>query len=142
MGAVSTVPRSSAVNVDLTGRSAVVTGAASGIGRAVAERLAMAGAAVTVLDLDGGAAERVAGEIGGEALRADLSGYGVLDSLEFEADVLVNNAGVKHVDAIEEFPPEEVLDDVAADAGGPVSARAEGAAGDVREGVGTGHKYL
>ena len=107
MGAVSTVPGSSAVNVDLTGRSAMVTGAASGIGRAVAERLARAGAAVTVLDLDGGAAERVAGEIGGEAPRADLSDYGVLDALEFEADVLVNNAGVQHVDAIEEFPPEK-----------------------------------
>ncbi len=106
MGAVSTVPGSSAVNVDLTGRSAVVTGAASGIGRAVAERISRAGAAVTVLDLDGGAAGRVAGEIGGEALWADLSDYGVLDSLEFAADVLVNNAGVHHVDAIEEFPPE------------------------------------
>ena len=81
------MPGSSAVNVDLTRRSAPVTGAASGIGRAVAERLSRAGAAVTVLDLDGGAAERVAGEIGVEALRADLSDYGVLDSLEFEADV-------------------------------------------------------
>lgn len=69
--------------MDLTGRSALVTGVASGIGRAVAERLALAGAAVTVLDLDG------------EAVQADLSDYGVLDSLEFEADV-VNNAGVQH----------------------------------------------
>jgi hypothetical protein len=81
----------------------MVTGAASGIGRAVAGRLAAAGAAVTVLDLDGEAAGRAAEEIGG----ADLSDYGELDSLEFETDVLVNNAGVQHVDAIEEFPPEK-----------------------------------
>ena len=96
----------SPVNVDLTGKNALVTGAASGIGKAVAERLAHAGAAVTVLDLDGDAAGRVAGEIGGEALRADLSDYGTVDALEFEADVVVNNAGLQHVAAIEEFEPE------------------------------------
>ena len=100
------MPGPLAVNVDLTGHGALVTGAASGIGRAVAGRLAAAGAAVTVLDLDREAAERVAGDIGGEALQADLSDYGVLDSLEFEADIVVNNAGVQHVAAIEEFPPE------------------------------------
>ncbi|CAA9485302.1 MAG: D-beta-hydroxybutyrate dehydrogenase [uncultured Rubrobacteraceae bacterium] len=83
-----------------------MTGAASGIGKAVAERLAVAGAAVTVLDLDGDAAQQVAGSIGGEALQADLSDYGVVDSLEFEADIVVNNAGIQHVAAIEEFPPE------------------------------------
>jgi 3-hydroxybutyrate dehydrogenase len=103
----STVPGHPAVNLDLTGRSALVTGAASGIGRAVAERLARAGAAVTVLDLDGEAAENVAEGIGGEALQADLSDYSVLDSLEFEADIVVNNAGLQHVAAVEEFPPEK-----------------------------------
>ncbi len=96
----------SSVNVDLTGRSALVTGAASGIGRACAERLARAGAAVTVLDLNGDAAREVAGEIGGEALQADLSDYGVLDGLEVEADIVVNNAGLQHVAPVEEFPPE------------------------------------
>jgi 3-hydroxybutyrate dehydrogenase len=94
------------VGVDLAGRSALVTGAASGIGRACAGRLALAGAAVTVLDLDGDAASKVAGEIGGEAVQADLSDYGVLDSLEVEADIVVNNAGLQHVAAVEEFPPE------------------------------------
>ena len=97
----------SAVNVDLTGKSALVTGAASGIGRACAERLARAGARVTLLDLNGEAADRVAGEIGGEPLQADLSDYAVLDALEIEADIVVNNAGLQHVASIEEFPPEK-----------------------------------
>jgi 3-hydroxybutyrate dehydrogenase len=106
MGESSVVPGASTVRLDLTGRSALVTGAASGIGRACAERLARAGAAVTVLDLNGDAARKVADEIGGEAMQADLSDYGVLDSLRVEADVVVNNAGVQHVAAIEDFPPE------------------------------------
>ena len=94
------------LEVDLTGRGALVTGAASGIGRACAERLARAGAAVTVLDLDGDAAGEVAREIGGEAMQADLGDYGVLDGLEVEADIVVNNAGLQHVAPVEEFPPE------------------------------------
>jgi len=97
----------STVNVDLTGRSALVTGAASGIGKACAERLARAGATVTVLDLNGDGAEKVAAEIGGVALQADLSDYDVLDGLEISADIVVNNAGVQHVAAMEDFPPEK-----------------------------------
>ena len=58
------------MGVDLAGWSALVTGAASGIGRACAGRMARAGAAVTVLDLDGDAAKKVAGEVGGEAVQA------------------------------------------------------------------------
>jgi 3-hydroxybutyrate dehydrogenase len=101
------MPGPSAAGVDLSGRSALVTGAASGIGRACAGRLAQAGAAVTVLDLDGDVARRVAGEIGGEALQADLSDYEVLNGLEVAADIVVNNAGLQHVAPIEEFPPEQ-----------------------------------
>jgi 3-hydroxybutyrate dehydrogenase len=106
MGEASIAPGTSTVDVDLTGRSALVTGAASGIGRACAERLARAGASVTVLDLDGDAAKNVAEGIGGEALQADLSDYEVLDNLEIDADIVVNNAGLQHVAPIEEFPPE------------------------------------
>jgi 3-hydroxybutyrate dehydrogenase len=106
MGEFSIAPWASAVRLDLTGRSALVTGAASGIGRACAERLARAGAAVTVLDLNGDAAKAVADEIGGEAMQADLSDYEVLDSMNIEADVVVNNAGLQHVAAVEDFPPE------------------------------------
>ncbi len=96
----------STAGLDLTGRSALVTGAASGIGRACAERLSQAGAAVTVLDLNGDDARTVADAIGGEAVQADLSDYEVLDGLEVETDIVVNNAGLQHVDAVEDFPPE------------------------------------
>ena len=106
MGEFSVAPGTSAVRLDLTGRSAMVTGAASGIGRTCAEGLARAGAAVTVLDLNGDAAREVADEIGGEAMQADLSDYEVLDSINVEADVVVNNAGLQHVAAVEDFPPE------------------------------------
>jgi 3-hydroxybutyrate dehydrogenase len=102
----SVVPGRATTNVDLTGRSALVTGAASGIGRACAERLARAGAAVTVLDLDGDAAKKAADDISGEPMQADLSDYEVLDNLKTEADIVVNNAGVQHVAAMEDFPPE------------------------------------
>jgi 3-hydroxybutyrate dehydrogenase len=106
MGEASIVPETATVNLDLTGRSALVTGAASGIGRTCAGRLARAGASVTVLDVDGDAAKKVAEGIGGEALQADLSDYEVLDNLEVDAEIIVNNAGLQHVAPIEEFPPE------------------------------------
>jgi 3-hydroxybutyrate dehydrogenase len=89
---------------DLTGRRALVTGAASGIGRACAERLADAGARVVVLDLDGPGAQAVADRIGGEAVTADLSSPAFLDELDPRIDVLVNNAGFQHVAPLEEFP--------------------------------------
>jgi 3-hydroxybutyrate dehydrogenase len=69
--------------------------------------LARAGATVTVLDLNGDTARQVAEEIGGESLQADLSDYDVLDGLDVEAEIVVNNAGLQHVAAIEEFPPEK-----------------------------------
>jgi len=90
--------------LDLSGRRAVVTGAASGIGRAVALRLAEAGAHVLVVDLDPEGARTVADEAGGEAVVADLSAPGFLDVLPADPDIVVNNAGFQQVAPIEEFP--------------------------------------
>ncbi len=93
--------------VDLTGRTAVVTGGASGIGRACAGRLAGAGAHVIIIDISADAAEEAAGEIGGGFQVADLSDADAVDSLGIDADILVNNAGLQHVAPVPDFPPEE-----------------------------------
>jgi 3-hydroxybutyrate dehydrogenase len=90
---------------DLDGRSALVTGGASGIGAACARELANRGAKVTVADVDEDAAGTLAAEIGGTAWGVDLLDVGALESLRLEVDVLVNNAGVQTVAPITEFPP-------------------------------------
>ena len=91
----------------LRGRRALVTGAASGIGRAVARRLREDGAHVLVLDRDAAGAKSVADEVDGEALVADLGDPGVITDLPLgEVDVLVNNAGLQHVAAVEDFDPD------------------------------------
>ncbi|MBW3602927.1 MAG: 3-hydroxybutyrate dehydrogenase [Actinobacteria bacterium] len=92
--------------MDLQGRTAVVTGAASGIGAACARRLASAGAHVVVLDLDADRAEAVADDVGGTARVVDLADASAVQALDLDADVLVNNAGLQHVAPIGEFPTE------------------------------------
>ncbi|MBM7806310.1 3-hydroxybutyrate dehydrogenase [Geodermatophilus bullaregiensis] len=91
---------------DLQGRRAMVTGGGSGIGRAVAARLAEAGAEVVVVDRDGAAAEEVARTVGGTPVTADLSDLAAVDRLDVDVDVLVNNAGFQHVSPVHEFPVE------------------------------------
>ncbi|GAA5156757.1 3-hydroxybutyrate dehydrogenase [Amycolatopsis dongchuanensis] len=91
---------------ELDGRTALVTGAGSGIGRACVHALADAGAKVHVVDIDGAAAERVAAETGGWAHTADLADPAAVDALPREVDILVNNAGFQHVAPLTEFPPE------------------------------------
>ena len=97
------------VTPDLTGRTALVTGGASGIGRAVSARLARSGARVVVLDRDETGAKEVADEVGGEHLVADLADPEVIDDLglgtRVPADILVNNAGIQHVAPVEDFDP-------------------------------------
>src|ERR1700709_849283 len=61
-------PTEHVVRLDLAGRTAIVTGGASGIGLACARRLSEAGADVTVLDLNAESAIAVAAEIGGRAI--------------------------------------------------------------------------
>ncbi len=93
----------------LSGRTALVTGAASGIGRAVAARLSADGAAVLLLDRDEDGAREAAAEVGGRHLVADLADAASIESLGLGArgiDILVNNAGIQHVAPIEEFDPE------------------------------------
>ena len=89
----------------LAGRTALVTGGASGIGAACARELATRGATVTIADVDADAAESLATEIGGSAWAVDLLDVASLEDLRLEVDVLVNNAGVQNIDAIPDFDP-------------------------------------
>ncbi|MEU9886402.1 3-hydroxybutyrate dehydrogenase [Sphaerisporangium sp. NPDC051011] len=103
----TSVTAGNAAVVDLTGRRALVTGGASGIGRACARRLALAGAQVVILDVREGPAREAAGEIGGTAVAADLTDMDAVEALDFGGvDILVNNAGFQHVAPIVEFPPD------------------------------------
>lgn len=95
----------------MTERVAIVTGSASGIGRAVAEKMAGAGYQVAVVDLPNSEGQQVAESIGGPFIGADLSRRDecrrVVDQTLARfgrVDVLVNNAGYQHIAPIEEFP--------------------------------------
>ncbi len=85
----------------LAGKTALVTGAAAGIGRAIAERLAAEGAHVAVADIDEGRAREVAGQVGGRGVRLDVTdpaafraAADALASDRGSLDILVNNAGI------------------------------------------------
>ena len=114
-----------AVSVDqtgsfmLTGRVAAVTGAASGIGRAIAAEFVRAGAHVHCLDRDGDAVTSAAQEIGASATatptphQCDVtdpdSVQRVFDTIAttHPLDVLVNNAGVSHIGTVGNTSPED-----------------------------------
>jgi 3-oxoacyl-[acyl-carrier protein] reductase len=91
--------------IDLSGRSAVVTGGAQGIGRAIVERLLGSGASVAIWDRDGGLAEQTANKLQQHGQIAAFAAD-VTKLVEIEAardatlkafgriDILVNNAGI------------------------------------------------
>lgn len=89
------------------GRRALVTGAASGIGRATAVKLAEAGAHVLAVDLDIEGLHRLAAQVEGiEAIGCDLSDYDAIAALPTDVDILVNVAGIQTVSPIQDFPVE------------------------------------
>lgn len=102
---------------DLTNKIALVTGAASGIGEAIAKALANAGAFVYICDLDETNGERVANEIGENAKFLPLN---VAEKSDCEAiaktvlaekgklDILVNNAGIGHVGTLLQTTEEDL----------------------------------
>jgi len=107
----SALPAPHAPSLDLGGRTALVTGAAGGIGRACALRLAAAGAKVRAVDRDAEGLDTLAEQAGGLAgtVEPKVLDLTDLDAAELAAagtDVLVNNAGLQLVRPIEEFPPE------------------------------------
>jgi len=113
------VPPSVADLLDLTGRTAIVTGGAMGIGRAVAERLAEAGAAVVIADVDAEAATTAVKELTDRDLQAWAVQVDVGEERDVvrmveeattwagDLDILVNDAGI--------FPAVPVLDMTADD---------------------------
>src|SRR6476659_4946201 len=91
--------------IHLNGRSAVVTGGAQGIGRAIVERLLDSGASVAIRDRDGALAEKTVGELSGRgktiAAVCDVTRLTEIEAARDAAvkafdriDILVNNAGI------------------------------------------------
>jgi len=103
----------------LEGKSAIVTGGASGFGEGIVRRFVAEGARVVIADLNGEGAEALAEELGAAALglKADVTSAADVDNMVTAAmsfgariDILVNNAGMGHTPQALEALSEEVFD--------------------------------
>ena len=93
--------------VNLGGKTALVTGAGSGIGYGIAKVLAASGAHVLVNDASPETAQEAAQQLKGEALPGDVTNLDFIQQLkDLPIDILVNNAGFQFVAPVEDFPPE------------------------------------
>jgi len=113
-----------AITIDLSGKSAIVTGAGRGIGRETANLLAQAGASVTIADLDEASAQGVATEIrsrGGVALAVKTDVTNPADAQAMAAaalaaygriDILVNNAAVWTTKLFKDMTPQDYDRDI------------------------------
>lgn len=100
--------------MDVDGKVAIVTGASSGIGKAIAERYSWEGADVVVADVNQEDGEELAEQIDGVFMECDVSNWEnvkqvVEDTVEKygKLDIIVNNAGIGSVETIEEMGIED-----------------------------------
>ncbi|MEP1353390.1 MAG: SDR family oxidoreductase [Tateyamaria sp.] len=101
--------------MQLSGKTALVTGAASGFGAGIAKAFVAAGAKVMVADINGDGAKDVAKELGGHSVQVDVSNSTSVQAMADHTldafghlDILVNNAGITHLpQAMEEVSEDE-----------------------------------
>ena len=98
----------------LAGKRAIVTGAARGIGKAIARAFAAEGAELLLADIDAGALAATAEELGAEAFTCDVARKAEIERLIARAqerwgalDVLVNNAGITHAASLDALTEED-----------------------------------
>jgi len=105
-----------AASFSLAGKTALVTGAARGLGWEIAQAMARAGAHVLINGRDGERLAALAAELGAAGLQASAAGFDVADQTARDAwfgefhgpiDILVNNVGARHRKPIADCPPED-----------------------------------